>query len=809
MKTFNKKTIPFYIFAFVLTFLSSCAKDEEVMTGTINGIVSDYTNANSPIAGATVTLSSKGLTKTTGSDGRFEFTDLEPGTYTLSVKANNYQATTKQITVYAGQKVNCDFQLEQEKVSIDISPMNLVFGKDIDQLSFSITNNSTRDLAYSISSFIDYAEVSPLMGTIKAKAIQSIGVKIKNRNTIANDQSGQILVNIGNDSYTVNLTINGTATTATTGKIAGIITDYVNTNTAISGANVSITSTGQTKTTGTDGRYEFDDLTPGKHTVSVSANGYETATKEVTVEAGKTTTCDIQLQKGSANVDVSPLNLNYASDVDQLSFTIKNNSSDALSYTISDTPDFAEVSSSNGMIAAKGSQAVKVTILNRKQITSKRNGQLTVNVGDNAYIVNISVEAYKEEALNIEITPQTLSFDKDTDQLSFTIKSNNSRTLDYSITSSLDILTVSPSSGTIKERGQSAVNVSIDNRNTIDVKRTGQLTITIEESTFIVNVNVDPYVEPLDVMVNPTSLTFDKATDQLSFTISSNNSRSLDYTVRSNLDIITLSPSSGTITSKGNCSISVNVKDRNNVTEDKNGQITISIEENTYTISVSIAKAKDAGSNPSGETDVTRGLQAYYTFDDGTANDSRNGYNGVFNGGSMIKDSPSGSGNALFLKKGESVSIPYTPLDGKKNYTVSFWLKDFGTGYPLRSYNDYLYGPSVFITEEMKLRIYTGVSWSSDNYNTFSSNLSSYQSEKWTLITIVTNTSNNSSQGTNILYINGQRINTGTSYTNNNTGAISMAIGGNSSDPMKIDNLRLYSVALKDDEVLNIYNSEK
>ena len=43
-------------FSLILLFLSSCAKDEEVLTGTISGFVSDYTNANAPIAGATVTI---------------------------------------------------------------------------------------------------------------------------------------------------------------------------------------------------------------------------------------------------------------------------------------------------------------------------------------------------------------------------------------------------------------------------------------------------------------------------------------------------------------------------------------------------------------------------------------------------------------------------------------------------------------------------------------------------------------------------------------------------------------------------------
>ena len=96
----------------VLLCLSNCAKDEEVMTGTIAGLVSDMTNANTAIAGATVTLSPTGLSKTTGSDGRYEFTEIEPGTYTVSIKADNYQEDSKSVSVYAGQMATADFQLK-------------------------------------------------------------------------------------------------------------------------------------------------------------------------------------------------------------------------------------------------------------------------------------------------------------------------------------------------------------------------------------------------------------------------------------------------------------------------------------------------------------------------------------------------------------------------------------------------------------------------------------------------------------------------------------------------------------------------
>ena len=131
-----KKILTLIVGVVSLLLIANCAKDEENLSGSISGIVTEYANANTPIPGATVTLNGKGLSKTTGSDGRFEFTGLEPGTYTLAVNANNYKANTKQVTVYAGQKANCDIQLEVEKVDVEISPLNLVFDKTVDMLSY-------------------------------------------------------------------------------------------------------------------------------------------------------------------------------------------------------------------------------------------------------------------------------------------------------------------------------------------------------------------------------------------------------------------------------------------------------------------------------------------------------------------------------------------------------------------------------------------------------------------------------------------------------------------------------------------------
>ena len=342
-----KKLLLFLTVVISIALINGCAKDEENLSGTISGIVTEYASSNTPIVGATVTLGGKGLSKTTGSDGRFEFTGVEPGTYTIAVKANNYQANTKQVTVYAGQKVSCDIQLEVEKVNIDISPLNSVFDKTVDMLSFTITNQSNRDLSYNLVTYISELQVSPMFGSIKAKGQQAFGVIVTNRSSIKKTVSGQIFVNVGSDSYQVNVTVNGTEEEVTKGNVMGTISDYANANTPIAGATVTLASTGESKTTGSDGRYEFTNLTPGTHTITVSANEYEGSQKDVIIEAGKNVTCDFQLQKGAANVEVTPQNLTFASDVEQLSFTIKNGTSNTQQYTVSNIPEFVTVSSSN------------------------------------------------------------------------------------------------------------------------------------------------------------------------------------------------------------------------------------------------------------------------------------------------------------------------------------------------------------------------------------------------------------------------------------------------------------------------------
>ena len=335
----------------------------------------------------------------------------------------------------------------------------------------------------------------------------------------------------------------------------------------------------------------------------------------------------------------------------------------------------------------------------------------------------------------------------------------------------------------------------------IDNIRLYNVALTSEEIISIYNSERQPAI----IGLSPHKLYFDKNTNNQLITITNNSLRFVEFAASSSDKKINLSLINSYILPKSSKTIDVSIKDRNSIDTYTTASITIESDGMYHSLPVEIEKGSEA---PQVSEVVSRGLQAYYKFDDGTIMDSRNGYNGSIDGGTFISDTPNGKGKSLFLKRGESANIAYAPLDGKKNHTISLWVKDFGTGYLFQCFNNYKYAPTLQVTEEMKLRGYTGTSYY-DHYKNFSTSLAGVQSDVWTMITVVTSTQGDESKGEVKMYINGQRVNTGTSYTNNNSGAISMAIGGSNSDPMKIDNVRLYSVALTDTEIMEIYNAER
>lgn len=106
--------------AWAVFIVTGCAKDEVDTTGTIYGIVNDADNGE-PVSGVYVVLNPGGKTTNTGSDGRFEFLDMEPGQYTIQISKNGYKTNTKRISVVAGEQASGDMVLERGEARIKLS----------------------------------------------------------------------------------------------------------------------------------------------------------------------------------------------------------------------------------------------------------------------------------------------------------------------------------------------------------------------------------------------------------------------------------------------------------------------------------------------------------------------------------------------------------------------------------------------------------------------------------------------------------------------------------------------------------------
>lgn len=100
-------------FIVAILVLNSCADEPDYEAfGTLHGIVTDAASADC-VQGATVTLSPGGKTQTTGSDGRYQFTDIDPMQYTVTVQKTGYMTNRKMVTVLSGEATEANISLQK------------------------------------------------------------------------------------------------------------------------------------------------------------------------------------------------------------------------------------------------------------------------------------------------------------------------------------------------------------------------------------------------------------------------------------------------------------------------------------------------------------------------------------------------------------------------------------------------------------------------------------------------------------------------------------------------------------------------
>lgn len=215
------------------------------------------------------------------------------------------------------------------------------------------------------------------------------------------------------------------------------------------------------------------------------------------------------------------------------------------------------------------------------------------------------------------------------------------------------------------------------------------------------------------------------------------------------------------------------------------------------------------------------GLVAYYTFDDGTGdNSSSNHHDAVLiNRPDVISDTPSSKGKAVYLRESDKqyINIPYQ-LFKNTTYSASMWLKDFGAGILLSAVNmDKALDYPCFATRTSsgKFELYSNNRRNPSLSYSFSYPFSSLQDGKWHMVAFTHIPRGDGFSCEKKLYVDSKLVANCEGVYDIPT-SIKVQIGGDCdghytsfSTDIKLDNIRIYDRVLRAEEVHTIYNLER
>ena len=118
--------IRIFLTCFLLYIFTSCATDIVDLTGNIQGMVRDY-DTGAYISNCNISLMPGGYSVSTGNDGLFSFSNLDPGKYTITIQKSGYNEETHTVNVITGQTSTISVALKA-KAAFALSESNYDFG---------------------------------------------------------------------------------------------------------------------------------------------------------------------------------------------------------------------------------------------------------------------------------------------------------------------------------------------------------------------------------------------------------------------------------------------------------------------------------------------------------------------------------------------------------------------------------------------------------------------------------------------------------------------------------------------------------
>ncbi len=201
-----------------------------------------------------------------------------------------------------------------------------------------------------------------------------------------------------------------------TGSIYGKITDAM-TGEVIDSATVSISPTGASTTTGSDGAFQFTGLSADQYTIQVQKNNYTSNYNVITNTAGQTASCDITMApiSSTSKIELSTSVVTLTEDYSSQTITINNiGSSGTASWSITEiSADWLTISPSSGDTAEGKSSTVIVTA-DFDKISTTTFTNVIVNADGESVPLMIKVSIDSDSSSSTTDSDQTTTDDSDT-----------------------------------------------------------------------------------------------------------------------------------------------------------------------------------------------------------------------------------------------------------------------------------------------------------------------------------------------------------------------------------------------------------
>ena len=386
------------------------------------------------------------------------------------------------------------------------------------------------------------------------------------------------------------------------GDIYGTVTNS-QTGEPVRNAQVVLSPSGASTISGSDGRFEFRSLDVGQYSISVSSDGYESNSRQVTVVPGQSTSCDIHLipQAIVEIFNIDPLTLNFGTTQTQLAVTVTNDSPNETQWSLDlGQNTWLKATPIAGHLGAGKKQTI-VFSANRASLTQETSGIVTFSALGGSSSLTANCSPSQQVSSIMEVTPLDIDFgDLSTEQV-FRIKNTSSALLNWTIFGiEAEALSVSDTSGSIQPGNAKVVSIKLDRSKMDGNHLTTSFMISDGTVDQQVNINVgshesnvsnnpdQPTNEPMGLLELP-SLMLDFGVDykSLPFTINNAGDATLDWSIIDVQDeIFSFSPDSGTLEAGNSTEIQVSIDRENLPAGSAESAFTISDGVNKYVVTV-------------------------------------------------------------------------------------------------------------------------------------------------------------------------------------------------------------------------------